>query len=516
MLSRVYISIFIAALILSLSTFAGKATFFEERKISIDYDDFFDPQGNAQDSIELVRRKRRYKITIKNIPADIKFVRFEGKKNKKKVKQNKVTLNFKTGKISRAGFLSLESFKLKNSPAELSFARLNILNKTECPEPAEEVCAFIFFGNESRVEPRLEQRTFANSCLAEKSNASTMYARVCDGESFITDFIKDNPENSAIHLIENDEAKISFNSSRVQPLASAMKTIVAIEYAKQVAENKITANEQISLEALDIFFVEGTDGGAHQAWLDDMEAKGFIIDGKVPLEEVTKGMIAFSSNANTEFLMEKLSLDSINKNLGLLSLDKHDPLWEIVSYLFTVFKKSENISIEEHIANLNQLSREDFATMSNEIHQVLKNDIDGSFKETINRDLIANFDVSKIFSANFTSATAQEYAELMQKINSRSFFDSNVQGNIDAVMEGIFNPNLFQHLGGKGGSTAFVLTNANYVTDIKGNKVEFAVFFQDLELEENIQLQENWTFFFLNLIVNSEFRNTVIESFTNQ
>lgn len=37
-------------------------------------------------------------------------------------------------------------------------------------------------------------------------------------------------------------------------------------------------------------------------WLEQMKNKGLIIEDKIPLIEVAKGMISHSSNANTEYL----------------------------------------------------------------------------------------------------------------------------------------------------------------------------------------------------------------------
>lgn len=65
-----------------------------------------------------------------------------------------------------------------------------------------------------------------------------------------------------------------------------------------------------------------------------LEKTGKITEGAVSLEEVAKGMVKFSSNANAEYLMELLGLDNINRNLQSLSLPAHQPLFPIVSSLY--------------------------------------------------------------------------------------------------------------------------------------------------------------------------------------
>ena len=69
----------------------------------------------------------------------------------------------------------------------------------------------------------------------------------------ILDFIERNPNKSAITLIVNDTVYASFNENKKMPLASTVKTIIAIEYAEQSASEKINPNEKTSLSELDLF-----------------------------------------------------------------------------------------------------------------------------------------------------------------------------------------------------------------------------------------------------------------------
>ena len=71
-----------------------------------------------------------------------------------------------------------------------------------------------------------------------------------------------------------------------------------------------------------------TDGGAQDRWQSYLEKKGKITEGAVSLEEVARGMVRFSSNANAEYLMEVLGLDNINRNLQSLSLPAHQPIFQ--------------------------------------------------------------------------------------------------------------------------------------------------------------------------------------------
>ena len=93
------------------------------------------------------------------------------------------------------------------------------------------------------------------------------------------------------------------------------KIIIAVEFAKQVSEGKINRDEQISLQELEKYYVKNTDGGAHPDWLEDAKARELVENGQIALEEVAKGMIHYSSNANTTYLLDKLGIERVNDSL---------------------------------------------------------------------------------------------------------------------------------------------------------------------------------------------------------
>ena len=147
-------------------------------------------------------------------------------------------------------------------------------------------------------------------------------------------------------LSDLDSLKISLRTDQKFPLASTVKIMIAIEFAKQVSTGKINANELIPLTDLDVYYLAGTDGNAHPDWKQSATSRGELNNNRVTLQEVARGVIWFSSNANTEFLMDKLGLDNINANLKELNLSNHERLYPIVSalFLYSTNNKSETIN----------------------------------------------------------------------------------------------------------------------------------------------------------------------------
>jgi len=311
----------------------------------------------------------------------------------------------------------------------------------------------------------------------------------------IATFIKNNPEKSAIYYVHNGKVLADINSDRKSPLASTVKIIVAIEYATQVANGTISPATLVDTAEIHKYYIPGTDGGAQPGWLSLMEKQNMFKDGKVPLEEVAKGMINFSSNANTEYLLDLLGPDNVNAQLTKLSLKDHDEIYYFISALGVINGKSQ--------FQLEQMSMDEYIAACNEVHHKLKTDKD--FKATItNLPMTAQ----KVWSDRLAGSSPKEYVSLMQKINSRTFFDEKTQGNIDIVMEGILanpaNKQWLKHAGFKGGSTAWVLTKAMYATTIKDETTELVYFFNDLTIAENQQLQQNMNKFELGILSNRD------------
>ncbi len=325
-------------------------------------------------------------------------------------------------------------------------------------------------------------------------------------KKLVLNFIQENSNKTAIKLVRNDTVLVERNPNKIMPLASTVKILIAIEYAEQAANGKINPNETIPISELEKYYIPDTDGGAHPSWLKDVNDK--IEEEQISIREVAKGMIAFSSNANTEWLCEKLGLNNINNRKDSLGIQNHSDIYYIVSALFVGKEKYPNLNSNDLEVELKKLPIEEYRQMTSIIHNKLRQD--STYKKNVG-DLGMN--IQRIWSDNLPSSTVAEYVEIMQKINSRTYFDKQTQKHLDEVMEFLLmnpaNRQWLEHSGMKGGSTAFVLTKALYATDKKGNKTELAYFMNDLGSLENKRLQMSMNEFELKILTNSEFREEV-------
>ncbi|MGY3185841.1 serine hydrolase [Lysinibacillus sp. TE18511] len=332
-----------------------------------------------------------------------------------------------------------------------------------------------------------------------------------ENPEYIVQFIKENiaSENVSLAIHYNNEKWVDVNTNKQFPLASTVKIIIAIEYAQQAADGRINPQQQVSLKELETFYIAKTDGGAHEAWISALNQSKNIYS--VPLSEVANGMIAYSSNANTEYLMHVLGLQNINEVLKSLNVLDHDPLYPITSavYIPIQLMNEKNLTNEETLKAMINMDMIEYRDRALNIHNNwLKNPLtDEEKKQSLK---ILNMDIQKVWSDRLVKATTTEYISILEKLNSKKYFNEDVHKYLDPVMEQLMqnpkNREWLIHAGQKGGSTAFVLTLAFYAEDKDGNQTEMAFFANNLNTIEQTKLTKNMNGFQLKFLKDEKFR----------
>ncbi|MEP6713795.1 MAG: hypothetical protein ABJA37_15315, partial [Ferruginibacter sp.] len=221
------------------------------------------------------------------------------------------------------------------------------------------------------------------------------------------------------------------------------------------------------------------------------------------------GMIMFSSNANTEYLMDLLGFDNVKNNIQLFGLKQHSPIYPLVASLF-IYQNPKNKSEESIAKGISRLSGEQYSRYSFDMHNALKYDtvLKSKFRP---QDLTLK--MQKMWSDRLPASTTKEYVRICKILNNRKYFDENTYGILAEVLETIMenpkNQQWLKHAGMKGGSTIWVLTKALYATTKDDTKIEMAYFFNDLSPAENSQLQHWMNAFELQVLSNLAFRQKV-------
>ncbi|MCM3785113.1 class A beta-lactamase-related serine hydrolase [Neobacillus mesonae] len=334
------------------------------------------------------------------------------------------------------------------------------------------------------------------------------------GPGYFASFIEENKDNPRLSMVlqYNHHKIVEIHPRELLPLASTVKILIAIEYARQAADGGIDPEMNVKLDELNHYYVPKTDGGAHEAWISQLEQKNNTVS--VPLSEVAYGMIAFSSNANTEYLIRLLGLDHINELITTLNLEQHEYLYPLVSSLFIpgALMKEKNLSKNEALAEFKKMDLAEYRNRAIAIHKRIA---ELPLTEQDKKQVVGfmSMDVQRLWSDRLPRSTAKDYVSIMEKLNSKTYFSADIHRYLDPVMEGLMrnphNQEWLSHAGQKGGSTLFVLTNAMYATDKRGNSLELAVFVTDLTWKEQAKLSHSLNGFQLKLLTDDEFRNSL-------
>ncbi|UOE93488.1 serine hydrolase [Alkalihalobacillus sp. LMS39] len=336
----------------------------------------------------------------------------------------------------------------------------------------------------------------------------------------IVTFLQEEEEKSSFVFIENGETKVAVRPNEYMPLASTVKIVVALEYAFQVEEGKINKEEKVELNELERYYVERLDGGAHEAWLAYIEEQEIVNDGMVTIRDIVRGMIGFSSNANTEYMMAKVGVENIEARLDGLGVQSHSPLFYYVSAMFIPYELKKDKTVkqakEDIVKEINKMSDEDIARISKVIHQKITED--DTYIQ--NADILSWWDkeFDQLYSKIFTKSTTYEYANMMNQINHHQFppiVQEEVEYALGMIMDNPENQKWLQRAGKKGGSTQFILTDALFAEDKEGNRYELAIFFHNLTPKETERLMKQLNEFELRLLTEPTYREKVYSDLQN-
>jgi len=314
--------------------------------------------------------------------------------------------------------------------------------------------------------------------------------------------------NFAFSLKHNGIVEGSVHDHQKMPLASTVKLVVALEFARQVSEGQLDKDEQISLSELGLFYIPGTDGGAHPEWLGQLKHQ-LIHNNQVKLIEVAKGMMMFSSNANTEYLLHRLGIDAINQQLKLLNLRDHDDLYHFCAAVMIPAYLAEQHDTEQVLDLLTKMTQDEYVLLARQLAGKLA---DGKLQEMKQKVMPMPENMQRIWSDRLPRGTTADYLHLLELINQKTVFPKNMQTVLDELVEtAMTNPRnqaWLKHAGQKGGSTNWVFTLAAYFTDQHNNTTELVFFANDLEPLQLMKLQENANEFMVKLVNDEEFFKT--------
>lgn len=326
--------------------------------------------------------------------------------------------------------------------------------------------------------------------------------------SYVVNHLESHPENTSLYVAIDGEPVISYEDDVVRPLASVVKIVVALEYAHQVAEGTIDEQTNVPASDLDVYYVEGTDGGAHPSWKEEQIGD----QTTVKLKDVAAGMITYSSNANTDYLIDLLGTENIDARVQEYGITPHDPVLPLVSSLLVTLDEKRTSSSKHWLEDLEKMDEQSYTDKSLSIHEQLKD-------ETFDTSDVDQLSIKeqRVWSDRLPGSTARVYGELMRSIVSGDF-DEEVNDIMQELLEWPMkivpeNKEQYEAMGAKGGSTAFILNQAMYIVTNDGTHYEIVLLTDDASFYQAMMLNNNVNPFIFEFVNDEEFQSETIEQF---
>ena len=303
--------------------------------------------------------------------------------------------------------------------------------------------------------------------------------------NYIADHIITHPKDSSLLFIKNGETMVGVNDHANRPLASIYKLIILLAYVDQCKKGKIHPNDQVHFSQLKRHWIHWIDP-AFLKWYNTINKEKKIKKECVALSEVVKGMLQYSCNANTDYLLATLGIDAVNKQLVAHHIDHHDPVVPISTSVLVSLKDAK---IDHTPSSLSKVANECFEEM-----------IKGEKIEGLDLNLLNDFDyhMQCRWSDLLPHASVHTYGKIVQKIQEVHKDHKEVH----QVMDWYGKLKSYKGFTGgmKLGYTPKVFNVALYTRDPSGNEYQLVYFLNNLTVDQKQSVEFASNDFNLNML----------------
>ena len=283
-------------------------------------------------------------------------------------------------------------------------------------------------------------------------------------------------------------------------IASTVKILVLAEYARQVADGKLSPDEQVSLKAWEAFFLPGTDGGTHRRAVEVLQEKGALEGDTAKLSDVAWAMTVHSDNAATDFLLHRLGRAQVESTSAWLGLNEPAPK-PLGGALILARSPPEGMLpaswMAEWAQKPDQAVRDEIWRLSQKLAD------DPAFAEaqraSLEEDGIGLNITEQMSYAKWLgpTGTARGYAALMAKVLTKEPGEAWAKVMADNLEWPMARSERlrteFHRYGTKGGSLPGVLTASYFAVPKEGEPRVLSLFFGDVPLALRAKLMRTYT-----------------------
>ncbi|MCL1474668.1 serine hydrolase [Argonema antarcticum] len=338
-------------------------------------------------------------------------------------------------------------------------------------------------------------------------------------EDFL-EYIVAHPQNVSLvaYEISNPEQGIFYRADEKHPLASTIKILILAEYARQVEQGIISPDEKIDLNSVDVYYLPNKDGGAHPQALKEFQDKKYVnAANQIDLRHIAWAMIRYSSNAATDYLIERLGRENIEKLPSRLGLPNQDVPLPIIGQFLSWDDSEISPLPAERLKIYQAMSQTEYANLVYNLMSKWRNDAafrDRKIKHLI--EFIGIEDQQAMAQALNPGGTAKGYAQIMERIYTNSLISPAVSQIMREYLEWPMKNEpvreKFDALSAKGGSLPGIVTETMYAKRKNGERGRVvALFFENIPTGVWLQLMQTYAQqeFELKLLTDKQFFETV-------
>lgn len=318
----------------------------------------------------------------------------------------------------------------------------------------------------------------------------------------VVDFIAANPDKLAVVCgVAGADPSVVHNADEQLPVASSIKIFTLLELARQADAGQLDLTESIDLDAVNAYWLPGTDAGAQQQWLASLGEEAET----ATLTEIADGMIRFSSNANADFLLAALGSDGFETLYADLGLENTD----VPSSLLGLFLVMNN-----HETGPAQAADLDAATFAAESERLALRYLEDQawveevltylteYQNTVLADeaaILPEVERQAAFFAEFgPQSSATDLYIAIEGIYGDTYLDESarsfMRNLLDWPMDQPANAAIFENLATKGGSLSGILSSAWYAQALESDAQVLTVIYSDVPSELWLEWIGNFVF----------------------
>lgn len=321
-------------------------------------------------------------------------------------------------------------------------------------------------------------------------------------------FVAKNKKDVSVTIIENEDVVFDWNGDQKTPLASTVKLLVLFHFIKAVSSGEIKLDEKVELSDIERFYIDRTDGGAHKHWLkvNDFSEHASLLD-------VAKGMMQVSSNACTDYLIDRLGLEKINDRMKQAGLTEHDELMPLTpNLLWSAYVADHR---RDAMKQMSGVSDEQYKILMNEIFDIVKNDPERkmALEEKVKKKNLLGFRIQSLLTQKLTKSTTNQYAHFMKRLQDELLTKEEKSLFSQIVLGETLKSESDQYFWYKGGATLFVFTSALYRKTDTGS-VAISLFINDPKANNSHWIGNSFNEFVVSIAMDQTFRKRLIRALT--